>query len=56
MDPMGLSITVIFDQSTNQARMVKTDRSCSRVLDVQTQSMLAAEQIQASCVWDSPKK
>jgi hypothetical protein len=32
MDPMGISITVIFDQSTNMTGMSKTVSNCSRVL------------------------
>jgi hypothetical protein len=54
MDPLGTSVSVIFDQRTNQAGMSKTDSNCSRVLDVQTLSMLAADPKQASCVWVSP--
>jgi hypothetical protein len=54
MDPIGTSITVIFDQSTNQANMSKTDNDCARVLDVDTISLLAADPTQAGCVWVSP--
>jgi hypothetical protein len=53
MDPIGTSITVIFDQSTNQVGMSKTHSNCSRVLDVQTISLLAADPKHASRIWFS---